>query len=87
MGDPVAQHRRLLARCDPVWYGLRDDPPAPFGALRAAVELHRPGDGRDTAPECCSVCADEGDPYSGLAVWPCKTIRAVAEVLGVDLDG
>jgi hypothetical protein len=32
-------HHRLLTRCDPSWYGLRDNPPTAFAALRVVVEL------------------------------------------------
>lgn len=34
-------HERILTRCDPAWYGLRDDPPRAFAALRAVVHLCR----------------------------------------------
>lgn len=64
---------RILARCDPAWYGLRDDPPRLFAAARAMVELcaasQRPGpDGRmvDVEP-----------------ILPSRLLAVAAEELGI----
>jgi hypothetical protein len=37
--DRKQLHERILVRCDPAWYGLDDNPPKVFAALRAVVLL------------------------------------------------
>lgn len=85
-------HRRLLVRCDPSWYGLRDNPPPTFAALRAVVELHTPGPICEPMepddPVVCTLhtihCDDGGMTH--CEDWPCSTIRVIAEQLGVPIE-
>lgn len=52
-------------------------------AVRAVVELHKPVTfWRPWAgePPCCTVCAEH-------PLWPCSTIRTLAEALGVSVEG
>jgi hypothetical protein len=85
VADPVAQHAALLVRIEEDSDGCEDtSAEALVGALRAVVELHRPITCR---PPVCSASTPDDGPRPDTPRWPCKTIRAVAEVLGVDLDG
>lgn len=77
------QYAVTAAGSDPAWDVL--------GALRAAIELHAPRNCRDFSP-CsmrhehltCRWCSGYAWPVTdGLATWPCPTIAAIAEALGV----
>jgi len=82
-------HERLLAATEPL-HNPHASPPqrrvlaARDRALRAVVELHRP-----TAHGRCAGCrSGRTDSRAGSYVdtsrrWPCPTIQAIAEALGV----
>lgn len=54
-------------------------------ALRAVVELHGPQTSRfEDEPTECAACSP-GDRYSTVA-YPCSTVRAIAEQLGVETE-
>lgn len=68
-------HDRILTRCDPAWYGLRDDPPGVFAALRRVVEL-------------CTEKQDEGVDGHFVDVdtfWPSSVLAAIAEELNIEV--
>lgn len=76
-------HERILTRCNPDWYGLRDDPPKVFAALRAAVERHAPAlcnFGNCLTPDhrVCSACG------SGIN-HPCPELLLIARELGIEV--
>lgn len=88
-------HERILTRCNPDWYGLRDDPPKVFAALRAAVELHAPRPCTGMTELCahldphdiCGTCGPTepyviGDPGSTAR---CTTVVAAARELGIEV--
>ncbi|GAA0720044.1 hypothetical protein Drose_06325 [Dactylosporangium roseum] len=70
-------HERVLTRCDPAWYGLRDDPPKVFAALRAVVEL------------CVAHQADavDGRLTDVDLIPPSEVLAAIALELGIDHGG
>lgn len=53
-------------------------------ALLAALELHKPTEGRDGAI-ACSCMPDSSDPYYSFT-YPCPTLRGIAEKLGIEVD-
>lgn len=66
-------HERVLARCDPAWYGLADNPPKVFAALKAVVDV------------CVDAQADsvDGRLTDIEGVWPSQVIAAIAAALGI----
>lgn len=75
-------YERVLVRCDPAWYGLRDDPPSVFAALRAVVERHAPvlcrfGNCLNPHHRVCSACG------SGIN-HPCPELLLIASELGIE---
>lgn len=80
-------HERLLTHITEESDGCEDtSTQAIVDALRAVVVLHSPCERvllRGWPAECtvteCTGCLDDGPP------WPCSTITAVAEALGVEI--
>lgn len=60
----------------------RTDLPAAIAALRAVLDLHRPLNDLGNPP--CTVCLGEDvDGEAVLVLYPCPTVRVIAEALGV----
>lgn len=89
MNEAADLHTRLLAATEPLMAGERysvERLSGPVAALRAVVELHAPQDtypsGGSTGRPLCFGC-DLGLHADDHADWPCATIEAIAEHLGV----
>lgn len=65
-------HDRILTRCNPAWYGLRDNPTKALAALRAVVEL------------CVDSQTDgiDGRLTNADSIWPSDVLAAIARELG-----
>lgn len=51
-------------------------------ALRAVLDLHRQGDVVYGELHYCGACTDWDSAFGGV-VWPCATVEAIADALGV----
>lgn len=92
--DPI--RARLDEIADPRRSGDVNRAAGPIAALRAVIELHVPSYGGGTNEVCSECGAGSG---CGMTVgsydcfdrahqhWPCPTVHAIAEALGVDSGG
>lgn len=73
-------HDRILTRCDPAWYGLRDNPIRLFAAMRAVVERHSPR-------QCAGFPCLHLDPHPVCVACgqadPCDELTTIARELGI----
>lgn len=53
-------------------------------AVVAVLDRHQPGEGVPSKPVVCG-CSVEGDEFT-MWQYPCPTVRAIADKLGVDRD-
>lgn len=81
-------HLRLLAATSPLKPGTvlsRTNVNAPRAALLAVVELHAPGQGLGSGDLICDGPCRE--PWGDSSSWPCSTIQAIADQLGLTDQG
>lgn len=66
-------HDRILARCDPAWYGMADNPIRMFAAMRAVVAA------------CCEHQSEgaDGRPTAVELIDPSMLLAAIARELGI----
>lgn len=51
--------------------------------VRVVLELHKPNPVNDRPPYCDQCVGG----YEGVKEWPCPTVRAIAEKLGIEASG
>lgn len=75
-------HTRLLSATSALTVAEERTPEELAAALRAVVELHAPVD-RGYAIDCEGCDEPEQPEGCGYPSWPCSTIQAIADQLGL----
>lgn len=86
--SPAFAHCEGMSRADAEFIAAaRTDVPALVAALRGVLEMHQPVEIEPSDTICgeCSYRLPNGRYFGKVEYWPCPTVRAITEALGVEL--